>query len=67
MRKLANYAQGNWTNRERSFVLFLVQVFITADFFFIMMIIIFSSALTLQNEEIRLVFASRSGVAEILF
>lgn len=43
MRKLANYAQGNWTNRERSFVLFLVQVFITADFF-IMMIIIFSSA-----------------------
>lgn len=45
MRKLANYAQGNWTKRERSFVLFLVQVFITADFFFfIMMIIIFSSA-----------------------
>lgn len=44
MRKLANYAQGNRTKRERSFVLFLVQVFITADFFFIMMIIIFSSA-----------------------
>lgn len=45
MRKLANYAQGNWTNRERSFVfsagVYLLQLIF---FFIIIMIIIFSSA-----------------------
>lgn len=44
MRKLANYAQGNWTNRERSFVFSAGVYLLQLIFFFIIMIIIFSSA-----------------------